>query len=264
MAVAHKLDVQLLDFFQRIHHIRALKGPDDAVEIIFVGRGEISLNQIVEHTAVGIVAAETVTGEQRLGFGNIGVHAVRPVQKRHAEEMQRHAAKVYRILFRHGAAGKLVVHNLLQKVQRRGAAQHSGVWRQRQQFFQAAAVVGFGVVHHNVIDAGRVAHFAHICQKFVEKFQLAGFKKGGFFAALYKICVVAGAPVGMHDDVEHAQVRVLRAHIPDVFFCQKRAHSAQPSFVEKVSIAIRNQLYTKIFLLARRFAKKRRGKAPYG
>ena len=50
VAVAHKLDVQPLDFFQRIHHIRALKGPDDAVEIIFVSRGEISLNQIVEHT----------------------------------------------------------------------------------------------------------------------------------------------------------------------------------------------------------------------
>ena len=101
-------------------------------------------------------------------------------------------------------------------------------------------------------------------EEFIEKLQLAGFKQGGLFAALHKICVIAGSPVGMHDDVEHAQVRVLRAHIPDVFFCQKRAHSASPPLWKKYQLRFVISYTRKFFCWQDVLPKNRRGKAPYG
>ena len=99
---------------------------------------------------------------------------------------------------------------------------HRRLRRELEQLFHAAGVVGLGVVHDDVVDVRRVAHLADVREELVEEFALARLKQRDLVVALDDVRVVGRAGFRIHDDVEHAQVRVLNTDIPhavDRFDC---------------------------------------------
>src|SRR5699024_8248877 len=125
----------------------------------------------------GVVAAEGVHGEQRAQLGDVGVHAVRPVEEGHAQKAEGAPAQVDGLPVLHGAGGEGLVHDLLQKGDGGGAAHHGGVRGQIQQLFQAAGVVGFGVAHNDVAHLVQAAYLFEVGQIFVEEFLLHRFEQ---------------------------------------------------------------------------------------
>ena len=244
MAVADKLDVQVLDLFQGAQHMGVLIGPDDVVEIVFVSFGEIPVHPIVEHPLIAVMAAEAVAGEEGLFFGAIGVHGIGPVEHGHLDEAEGQAAQVDLVLFGDSLAGEGLVDDLLQKGQGGLGAQHSGVGGDLQHPGHRAGVVGFGVVHNDVVDFSGVHHLADLFQVFIKKFILYCFEQGGFFAAPQQIGVVAGAMIGVHDDVKDPQIRVQSSHPPDVFCGLQCFHEISVLSITNVKIHRLPKQYT--------------------
>ena len=127
-------------------------------------------------------------------------------------------AQVDLVLLGHDLALEGMVHDLLQEGQGGGAAHNGGIGSQGQQLLHAAGMVGLGVAHHDVVDGGGVADFLQVLQILVEELGLYGLEHSGLFGALHHVGVVAGTVLAVHHDIEHAQIRVLHADPPDVFF----------------------------------------------
>ena len=207
---ADHIDLQVLDAIQRLVHERVPEGADDVVKIILRG-AEIALrvrHRAAQDALVAVVAAERVAGEEYAVLLHIGVHGVRPVELRQDHKAQRLAAQRQRVAVLHRAAVEIVVDDLLQKAQRRGGAYHHRPGIQLQHLLDGAGVIGLRVVHDDIVNAVNGSDRPDILHIAIPVFQLVGLKERGFLAPLEDVGVVGRAKFRVHDNVEHAELRV--------------------------------------------------------
>ena len=155
--------------------------------------------------------AERVARKQHLVFGQIRVHAVRPVQVGRADETQRLATQIQAVAVFDGLLRERLVHDVGQITQGRTAGNHRRLRADFQQFHERTAMVGFRMVQHEVVDVGRIDERFDFFKVFVPKRHLGRLYQGRFLAASYQIRVIGRAVFGLHNHIERHDIEVQNA-----------------------------------------------------
>ncbi len=155
------------------------------------------------------MAAEAVPAKQNLILLQVGKNVVRPVQEQGAQEAQGFAAQFDFVPFHNRLAIKWPPAHLFQEFQSRTAGHDSQMRHYFKQFLHRSRVVWFGMVDHQIFHLLQICHFTQGTEIFFKKGLLNGIDKGRSVLTLYQVGIIGGSGVGLHHDVEIAEIRIL-------------------------------------------------------
>ena len=152
------------------------------------------VDQIVEEERRGVVLAERIVRHQDRLASHVGEHAVRPMEHRRLDKHQfvpaqadavpglhRHEIPFFVVMPRH--AGGAVLGD-----------DHLGIRAQFHQCGKTTGMVRLGVVHHHVVNLGRIHQFPDFGKEFFRVWRPRGIHEGNLLV-LDQVRIVRGATV---------------------------------------------------------------------
>ena len=184
---------------------------------------------IVEQMFVAIVLAEGVVAEQHRVAGQVGHHAVRPVQHRRFHEDQLLAvADIQRVARFHGVEVPLrMVVVAVDRVDGVGGAVDRGVRNIRHQLGQGPGVILLRVVDDDVVDGVQIDFAAQVLHELAAELVIDGIDQHVFSFADEIAVVAAAAQRFVFRPVEIAHFPVTLTDPMNVIFNQNRHSKPQ-------------------------------------
>jgi len=142
-----------------------------------------------------IVLSECIVTEQDIILGQIGEHAVRPVQHRRFNENELLRADIQPVAGLDGSEIPVLMVMALQGLYGIGGAIDGGVGDEAHQLRQGAAVVTFGVTCDDEINLFQINFFFQVLDEFIGERFPHGINQHRFFVA-DKIRIVGGTSAG--------------------------------------------------------------------
>ncbi len=192
---------------------------------------------IVEQMFVAVVLPEGVIAEQHRVAGQVGHHAVRPVQHwRFDEDQLLTVADIESVAsFHHVEVPLRMVVMTVDGVDGVGGAVDRRIRDLHHQLSQRAGVVLFGVVNNDVVEVGEVDFAAQVLHELAAEFMIDGIDQHVFLFADEIAVIAAAAQRFIFGAVEITHFPVTLANPKNVIFHHNRHSNLNQYSVFKLS-----------------------------
>ena len=192
---------------------------------------------IVEQVFVAVVLAEGVVAEQHRVAGQVGHHAVRPVQHRRFHEDQLFTITDIESIagFHHVEVPLRMMMVAVDRVDGVGGAVNRRIRDLHHQLSQRAGMVLFGVVNDDIVEVGEVDFAAQVLYELAAEFMIDGIDQHVFLFADEIAVVAAAAQRFIFGAVEITHFPVTLANPKNVIFNRNRHSNLNQYSVFKLS-----------------------------
>ena len=210
---ADHVDIHLTYGCQCVCHIGLFEGAQNVVEIIFCcAHITFCIGYCAAQDAfVCIVRTEGVTCHQCFVLYDVGVHGIGPMQVGEHMELQCFIANLQFVAVFDGNAVEITIDDVFQEADGNRCCNHFGSGADVQNPFDAAHMVGFCMVYHDIVNGGNICDLRKCFQIIVEEFFFCCFKQDSLVTCFEQIRVIGSTKFCHHDDVEYTQVLVQNA-----------------------------------------------------